>query len=235
MLNDYLQAMSHSQLVDHLLTLISQDHRLYDRWQAKIERAQTKQDFKSLKKLITKGLPLKSIWEYRKVADYFENAEQLIADVFAEAEHIPSEDQLKLVFAVYERLDKVHERLDDSGGYRFVLMRIIATNLTKIFRRQPWSSEQRADWLIQMINDGHEEFPLIPDDFKLTDEEQDICLFYLEEKMFDKAVCWLDNHVADKYLLKDAACLLITHNPQKAIEYCRQALTHLLNISNNAS
>ena len=153
---------------------------------------------------------------------------------------------MKLVFAVYDRLDKVHERLDDSGGYRFVLMGIIATNLTKIFRRQPWSSEQRADWLIQMINAGHEEFPLIPDDFKLTDEEtqflykstgkeQDICLFYLEEKMFDKAVCWLDNHVADKYLLKDAACLLITHNPQKAIEYCRQALTHILNISSNAS
>ena len=109
------------------------------------------QDLKSLKKLVTKALPLKDIWEYRKAAEYFTNAEQIIIDVLESAKKLSPLDELKLIFHMYDRLEKIFERVDDSGGYRFGVQYQISLALCSTISIQEWNTNQKAKWLIDAL------------------------------------------------------------------------------------
>lgn len=170
-LKSYIESLPTEKLHSALYKLICEDKFQYNRWLSKAQLASNEQDFKSLKKLVTKALPLKDVWEYRKAAEYFTNAEQIILDVLESAQKLSPLDELKLIFHAYERLDKILERVDDSGGYRFGVQHQLSLSVCSTISRQEWNANQKAKWLIDALEYEYESFPDIPYDFQLNEAE----------------------------------------------------------------
>ena len=217
-LKSYIESLPAEKLHNALYTLICEDKYQYNRWLSKAELASKEQDFKSLKKLVTKALPLKDIWEYRKAAEYFTNAEQMIVDVLESAQKLSPLDELKLIFHAYDRLEKILERVDDSGGYRFGLQHQISLALCSTISRQEWNTNQKAKWLTEALDHEYESFPDIPYDFQLSEAEMHAFLA-LCQAQFDQYE--VDSDIANRernYDLQTRGQILLTLLPQ-AKEY----------------
>jgi len=176
----YINQLSDQETKEVLLQLISDDDLLINKWQLKADNASGSIDIKQLKKQITKALPYRSIWEYAKVRSYFAHAETALEPIFDIFTHIDVEDAFSLSQYMSERLNKLLEQLDDSGGYRFGLEGQINKTLTTTFKQLPWSAKNKSQFLLQaLMNEGERMiYPEVPGDF-LDSSTQDVNeLFY---------------------------------------------------------
>ncbi|UAA38573.1 SWIM zinc finger family protein [Paraneptunicella aestuarii] len=214
LLQQYIQALPADTLHKSLYELLCDNKHQYARWMNKAVIASSKQDFGSLKKLVTKSLPIKDIWEYRKVAEYFNAAERAIADVLEAARQLPAEEHLKLIFSIYERLNKVAERVDDSGGFRFGVQYLLSDALPHAVARQTWNAQDKAQWLLSHLNSEIEGLPKIPGDFQLNDEEMSVFLQNCQQQ-FDAIAVNADIQKREmNFDLLRLGEMLLTHLPQ---------------------
>lgn len=213
-LMQYIRSLPEEKLVQSLYDIVCHDKRQYTRWLEKARLAAKPQSFTSLKKGITKALPLKDLWDYHKVQNYFETAELKVADIVEASATLLPEEQLKLVLQVYERLNKVLLRIDDSYGLRFDLESRVADALPAIIKRQPWTADEKAEWLGSMLMSDFGSFPQIPDDFALSDSEMAAFLAHCQTR-FDEIK--VETNIAKRtgnYLLLLLGDILLKHLPQ---------------------
>jgi len=181
-LKAYLTDLPKSQLESELYQLVSHDRNQYKSWVAKAKLASEPVSVKHLQKQITKALPLKSLWEYNKVFQYFQHAESLFNELLLSAQQLMPDEQIKLIYNVHKRLDKVFEKLDDSGGYRFGLQAQLNHAMDAAVNQMQLEPEAKAGWLLNALQIESDYMPAIPDDFTLNDEEMSLFLAKCMEK-----------------------------------------------------
>ena len=147
LLSDYLKTQDKSKLESTLLRLITADKTLKKSWLLKAEFSAQAGDPKVLKKRITQTLPLKHLFQYHQVAQYFYTASEQIGEVLDAAQSLDTETRFDIVMTVYKRLNKVFERVDDSGGFRFELIAKLDKQLEDSFNALNWTDKKKAQWL----------------------------------------------------------------------------------------
>lgn len=158
-LQDYLDQLDRAQLTQAFLELIESDNSLKKAWLLKAEFAGQAQDPKFLKKKITQALPLKHLFHYGEVAQYFDQAEAILWDVLGAAANQESESRFDLIMTIYKRLNKALERVDDSGGFRFPLEARLEDELTTAFTTLSWSDKKKTQWLEKHRQPPFDVFP----------------------------------------------------------------------------
>lgn len=143
----HLQAQEKTTLEANLLKLINADKGLKKIWLLKAEFAAQSGDPKILKKRITQVLPLKHLFEWQQVAMYFDNAHTQMLAILSAAQNLDTETRFDIIMTAYKRLNKVFERVDDSGGFRFELMAKLDEHLEQAFTALEWSNKKKALWL----------------------------------------------------------------------------------------
>jgi len=150
-IRSYLLNKTPAQLVDQLMGFIINDPAKYKRLLFQIEAASKTYTSADLNKLLTKALPMRDVWEYDKVYDYFQHAQEVF-DVFVEhAAKLPASEYFALIDKACARLDKALQRVDDSGGYRYGIVEFLAEQSTKTFALLDWSDKKKAKWIIDNI------------------------------------------------------------------------------------
>ena len=208
----YLSTLQKSELLSALKTIAFDDERVYKQFLLKAELANKPFDEKDVKKLITKALPKRSMWDSNKVENYFANAETILDIFSAQLINVTAEQQLALWQKCMDRLNQVLEQIDDSYGYRESVERIIAFGTISAFKALPWSDKQKAQWLFTQFSDKSDITLAIPGNFELTDSVNNeflaLCQFAFDEypmadRLADRKFNY-DMHLLGKVLLERA-------------------------------
>jgi uncharacterized Zn finger protein len=120
-------------------------------------------------KLITKALPAREVWEWNKVSAYFDHAELMFDEIFVAIETLSVDVQWKLILKTFQRLNKVLEKIDDSGGFRFTIEGQLKERLTTLFNLLSWTDTKKSEWIFEHFQHyKYDVFPAVPEDFKLS-------------------------------------------------------------------
>lgn len=166
-LRAFLQEKSADELIEILVDYIQQDDTEWQKWQHAIALAHKAPEAREVRKMITQALPNRSIWGWKEVGGYFNRAETLFETIFQVMEHLKLNDQWKLAQHSLSRLNKVLDKIDDSGGYRFTLEEMISVRLISLFHQLDWSDEQKAQWLFEhLYTPDMDLFPPVPEAFE---------------------------------------------------------------------
>ncbi len=184
-LQDYLESLDKNKLVEALFKQIFSDSQLSKQWLLRADMANKPVAEKELKKLITKALPKRQMWEYHKVARYFDNAEGVLDILLSQLDNVSADMRLSLMMQCLARLNVVLERIDDSGGYRFAVEGKIAQEIYAAFAAVSWSANEQARWLFVQYQNADDISLNIPDGFRLSAEVKS--LFVAEcQQAFDE-------------------------------------------------
>ena len=169
----FLEGRPPQQVAQWLIATVASDKLLTKQWQIKMLLASGKHG--DYKKLLTKALPKKellitpNLW--RKVGAYFSDAEALFMLAFEQIDHddcpLTNEQQFTWLMQAFERINRVLETIDDSGGYRLDLVEQLSTRLISCFYQLPWSLEEKVAWLHE-YRFMYDVFPYIPEQFELS-------------------------------------------------------------------
>ena len=110
-----------AELTDIIFRHLDNTEREYDKWLLTMETESHSIGVSDISKLITKALPNSPTWEWNEVRDYFTDAESMFEMIFPAIEKCTIVQQWTLIFKAVERLNKVIEQIDDSGGFRLGL------------------------------------------------------------------------------------------------------------------
>ncbi len=170
-LRRYFSEKSAPELVELLLKSIESDEQQMQNWLLKAKLSQSDISLAALKKLVTKALPARDIWGWNEVSRYFSVAEKQIDSLWNAMENLPIESQWQLTEHVLMRLNKVLERIDDSGGFRFGIEGQINVKMPELFDQLNWPAEKKAQWLFEhLYQREYNVFPDINDNFTVTGE-----------------------------------------------------------------
>lgn len=185
-----LEDMDENQAKAALLALIAQDESSILMWRLRADIRQefgvfdaanscyvsvTEQTIKQtkrsviteLKGIINKALPLRDVWQYNKVRAYFEQAQEKLSLVIELLTHLPPEQAHALAWQMLKRYDKIFERVDDSGGFRYELANNMLVAFANSVQRLTWSTTTKAQYLLSLYETELEitEFTDIPQRF----------------------------------------------------------------------
>lgn len=122
-----------------------------------------------ISKLITKALPAKPVWDWHKVNNYFQQANELFEQILIAVEKLSVAAQWKLILKLYQRLNKVLEQIDDSNGERFYIESQLQDKITTLFNQLDWSDDKKAKWIFEHFQHyKYDVFPAVPGDFELS-------------------------------------------------------------------
>ena len=191
LVKELLASKPQDELIEIVMGYIREDNTELKKWRLRAELASKPPSPSEIKKMITKALPMRDIWEYRKVRQYFEQAESLFETIGQAISTLPVEEQWKLALHAITRLNKALERIDDSNGDRYGLEYTLSTTLIELFAQLPWEDEQKAQWLLDHIdNKDLDLFPNIPDDFNPSESVYEVfrgkCYQQLEKMATNK-------------------------------------------------
>lgn len=157
------------ELTNIIMGFLDGSEHEYDKWLMMMSSDKHAMGASELSKLITKALPKKPVWGWNEVRDYFADAESLFEMIFPAIANLPIEQQWQLTLKALVRLNDVLEEIDDSGGFRFEIEGQLNQNLSELFNQQPWSDEQKAQWIFEHFEDyKYDVFPSVPHDFEIT-------------------------------------------------------------------
>ncbi|TEW51529.1 hypothetical protein [Psychromonas algicola] len=169
-LKTWFNQKSASELTDIVMQYVEQSTNEKTKWELAMMNEQGSITPAQISKLITKALPAKKIWEWNKVSAYFHGADALFDDIFIAIDKLAVEKQWLLILKAFERLNKVLETIDDSGGFRFGIEEQLKDRLTSLFNQLSWSDEKKAQWIMQHFTEyKYDVFPAVPEDFNLSD------------------------------------------------------------------
>jgi uncharacterized Zn finger protein len=163
----HIENLSEKQAKENLFQIISQSPDLLEKWLLIADVTSEKLSPKDLKKHFTKALPLRDIWRHDKVRAYFEGAFQSLTHLFKVITILAPQPRFDLCEFTLHRYDKILERLDDSGGYRFSVFTLLERQYSKTFQALQWTAETKADYLVGLYNApfNHLSFDSIPSKF----------------------------------------------------------------------
>ena len=150
-----LQTMPRAKLESALEHLINKDKDLVQHWASKADIAFGQFDIKTLRKWVVKALPLRDVWRYELVRKYFDKARNQLALIHPLIDELTDTTALHICEFILARYDKICERVDDSGGYRFALETIIEQQYVKTFER--WNAERHTK-IVYLLNLYYNEF-----------------------------------------------------------------------------
>ena len=151
-------------LITLLLEELGRDERRWQHWLQRADRSDQPVTQASLAQQIDQALPQESLWEWREVADYFDEAENQFEAIWEALEPLAVETQWALVEHALSRLNLVLEQIDDSGGHRFGIEGQLTSRIPGLFRQLPWSEQQKADWLFKhLLEQPLDVFPSLSD------------------------------------------------------------------------
>ncbi|WP_076923107.1 SWIM zinc finger domain-containing protein [Pseudoalteromonas sp. SK20] len=157
------------ELTNIIMGFLDESEYEYDKWALMMSNDKQALDASELSKLITKALPKTPVWGWNEVSSYFAGADSLFELILPAIAKLPVEQQWKLTLKALVRLNDVLEEIDDSGGFRFEIEGQLNQNLSELFNQQPWSDEQKAQWIFEHFADyKYDVFPRVPEDFEIT-------------------------------------------------------------------
>jgi len=155
----YLSGLSSDALIDIVLSALDGSPELENRLLMQADVATGVLDEKRLKKMITAAMPLRDLWDYRQVAQYFERAEACVAGIESIASSLAPADLLAVVRHAFSRLDKALGRVDDSGGRRWGLQYALHALHRDALARIGWVADDLASYLLDLhLNDPWDTF-----------------------------------------------------------------------------
>jgi len=170
-LKNWFKQKNVDELSDILMGYIDESEHEFEKWQVTMRNEENGFDAAQLSKLITKALPAQGVWEWNKVKHYFADAQEMFEVIFPAIEKCSLEKQWQLILKTLQRLNKVLEKIDDSGGFRFTLEEVLKQKLVTLFNQQSWSDQKKADWLFSHFEEfKYDIFPDVPEDFDLTEQ-----------------------------------------------------------------
>lgn len=169
-LKNWFQQKSPVELTEIILDYIVQSETEESKWQIAMSNDQGTLSTAEISKLITKALPAKSVWDWHKVNDYFQQANELFEQILIAVEKLPVAAQWKLILKLYQRLNKVLEQIDDSNGERFYIESQLQDKITTLFNQLDWSDTKKSEWIFEHFQHyKYDVFPAVPDDFDLSE------------------------------------------------------------------
>ena len=146
----YLSGLSSDALIYIVLGALGESPELEDRLLMQADVAAGALDAKRLKKMITAAMPLRDLWDYRQVAQYFERAEACVTGIESIAPSLAPADLLAAVRHAFSRLDKALGRVDDSGGRRWGLQHGLHALHSDALARIGWTAGELAVYLLDL-------------------------------------------------------------------------------------
>ena len=158
----YLQQYTHAELVESLLGFIEKDETDWNNWLLKTKLEKYSMTFSQLENAVMNALPIREIYDWQHVGNYFHNAEQQIGKILSAMQVLPVDEQWELVCFIMERLTEALESIDDSNGERLPLEERLDMEMTALFNALDWDDEKKAYWLLENLkNPVYEFFPVV--------------------------------------------------------------------------
>lgn len=155
----YLSGLSSDALIDIVLGALDGAPELENRLLMQADIAAGALDARRLKKMITAAIPLRDLWDYRQVAQYFERAEACVTGIESIAPSLAPADLLATVRHAFSRLEKALGRVDDSGGRRWGLQHGLHALHRDALARIGWAADDLASYLLDLhLNDPWDTF-----------------------------------------------------------------------------
>ncbi len=149
LISQYLSTLTKPSLEKMIMNLAVQEDSLYQQLLLKAQFTLNPPADKDIKKLITKALPNRQLWEYHKVEVYFNNAESSFKLILELIEAFPFDKQILFLEIFLERFNLVMAKVDDSYGARFGLESEIKRAFDTALRNVNWNIEQKGIWLFK--------------------------------------------------------------------------------------
>lgn len=159
LLLSYLSSLDKTELEQELFAIIDADKSLGKMWLLKAELFDQADNPNALKKRITQAMPLKYLFHYKEVDNYFHNALSILVVLLDAAKLLDSECRFSIIMEMYKRLNTVLQRIDDSGGFRFPLVDHLERELKQAFTQLPWSENKKSRWIKKYSQAPYDEFP----------------------------------------------------------------------------
>ena len=184
-----IEDMDEQQAKNALLNCITQDEESILVWRL---RADISQEFAvgntkgsvitELKTLITKALPFRDVWQYNKARAYFQQAQEKLSLIIGLLQYLPAEQAHAMAYQILKRYDKIFERVDDSGGFRFELEHDILAAFATSVKRLTWSASVKANYLLSLYSPDLDvmEFTDIPQRFIASTDDELREAFYIQ-------------------------------------------------------
>jgi uncharacterized Zn finger protein len=175
----YLVLQPPEALVAELLAVLPRLPEVQDRLLLKAEIAGGTVSARGLKKTITQVTRPKHLWEYREVAAYFGRIEGVLENIDSVADELPADVLLELALYGIERLNRVLEHVDDSGGYRYTTQMTLRELHAKALARLEWPAERKARHVLDLASeDAWDQFSGVPDMYAKSLGEDGLAAFY---------------------------------------------------------
>lgn len=179
----YVSGLPNAELQELLLAALKHSPELESSLSMRADVASGRIDAKYLRKMITAAMPLRDVWDYRQVNSYFARAETCISNVVAISSMLSPEVLLKSALHAIKRLEKILERVDDSGGRRYGLQDDLHELHRAALQRQGWSPKKLASHLLTLrLDDPWDTFDRLPQSYAEVLGEAGITAFYAEAK-----------------------------------------------------
>ncbi len=171
-IQQWLQQQPSAALIERLSRLASQHPELRSELAIQAALALSPPTPAALNKHITKALPKRTgLWEYRKVAQYFDRALLQLQPVIDHIANLPAETALNWSAKALQRLGSVLEQIDDSGGFREALEYTLGKAISRDVARLDWPQECKLTWLLNQQLDNSDLFPSVAE-LELSDGEK---------------------------------------------------------------
>jgi len=152
LLRRYFKQKQPDELISLLLELLRGNESLAKAWLFEATLASEPPSLAQLKKMVTKAMPARALWNWHEVSGYFSAAEAQLGSIWTAMEKLPVAEQWLLTEHVLKRLNNVLGRIDDSGGYRFAIEGQLFEKMPAIFEKLDWSAAKKAQWLFEHLN-----------------------------------------------------------------------------------
>ncbi|MGQ8364145.1 SWIM zinc finger family protein [Glaciecola sp. 1036] len=148
----YLDSLTEGEAKQHLYSYIKSNSEELDKWVLFADIALDSFDIKQFRKRIIKALPLRDLWRYDQVRNYFDKARAQLSILFEVMDRLEAMQAVELAEFMLARYDKIVERVDDSGGYRFGVYYLIEKQFIKSFQRLTIEDEKKAQILMGLYD-----------------------------------------------------------------------------------
>lgn len=148
-LQAYLESLDKKELIEHLKEHIHADKVSFEAWSIRADQALDVVDFKAIRKRITTAIPYnRQIYRYAQVSAYFARVATVVALLADSSKSLSAQQMLDLSDYALQRIARALETVDDSGGYRFESLELLASLHKQAFLAIDWPASAAADYLL---------------------------------------------------------------------------------------
>ncbi|MEM8498160.1 MAG: hypothetical protein AAF542_09065 [Pseudomonadota bacterium] len=162
----YLESLDKKELIEHLNEHIHADKVSFEAWSIRADQALDVVDFKAIRKRITSAIPYnRQIYRYAQVSAYFARVATVVSLLADGSKSLSAQQMLQLSDYALQRIARALETVDDSAGYRFESLELLASLHKQAFLAIDWPASAAADYLLAFFLCDRNQ--LLPDLFSI--------------------------------------------------------------------